>query len=359
MSDKAQAKPCKGVIRWAVAMLAAVAMLFWLVWTYPLLRSRVVMSVYSAQQLSASVLKECGMDIRIPIADGWYPRILVFNADGFAAWSGIDARMTVLYTFGAFDIKTRASLLYDPASDKYSAFYGAYAVRKEDGVFGFGEDGALNLGEITQAVRYDDTQLVLASLGCKEPVFEVERTDTMPDAICAGSGGWTRIDAALRVSGTAHAYREDKLAYLQYGAPPPYAGEDFAVTQMSGRVYAKYFSEFDCTVMMYCLAPGMETVDECRRCRKRRFWRYSKSATTWAAMSMSSFAGMSATPGMTRLHRDIGISTFLAGLSAMARAMRGVISPSMPLAAMMPRPPTMTSASRALKQTAFSPVAHS
>ena len=42
-----------------------------------------------------------------------------------------------------------------------------------------------------------------------------------------------------------------------------YAGDDFAVTQMSGRVYAKYFPEFDCTVMMYCLAPNMDTVDEC------------------------------------------------------------------------------------------------
>lgn len=263
MREKAEGKPRKNVIRWAVAILAAAAVLFCLVWAYPILRSYLVMGVYSAQQLSASVLQECGMSIRVPIADGWYPQMLVFNADGFAAWSGIDACMTVLYTFGAFDFGTRASSLYDPTSDKYSAFYGAYAVRKEDGIFGFGEDGTLNLDEITQAVRYDDTQLVLASLGCEEPAFEVERIDATPDAVCAGSGGWVRIDAALRVSGAAHAYREDRLAYLQYGAPSPYAGDDFAVTQMSGRVYAKYFPEFGCTVMMYCLAPNMDTVDEC------------------------------------------------------------------------------------------------
>lgn len=263
MREKAQKKPRRSVIKWAVVILAALAVLFCLVWTYPLLRSHVVMSVYSAQQMSASVLRDCGMSIRIPVADGWYPRMLVFNADGFAAWSGIDARMTVLYTFGAFDLKSRVSSLYDPVSDKYSAFYGAYAIRKNGGIFGFGDDGALNLDEITQAVRYDDTQLVLATLGCSEPVFEVERIDTTPDAVCAGSGGWVRIDAALRVSGVAHAYREDRLAYLQYGAPPPYASEDFAVMQMSGRVYAKYYPEFDCTVMMYCLAPGMDMVDEC------------------------------------------------------------------------------------------------
>ena len=263
MREKLRKIKRRSVIRRAVAILAAAAVLFCLVWAYPILRSHIVMSVYSAQQRNASVLRECGMDIRIPIADGWYPQMLAFNADGFAAWSGIDARMTVLYTFGAFDIKTRASLLYDPASDKYSAFYGAYAVRKEDGVFGFGEDGALNLDEITRAVRYDDTQLVLASLGCSEPVFEIERIDVTQDAVCAGSGKWVRIDAVLRVSGAAHAYQEDRLAYLQYGAPPPYAGEDFAVTQMSGRVYAKYFPEFDCAVMMYCLAPSIKAVDEC------------------------------------------------------------------------------------------------
>jgi hypothetical protein len=32
---------------------------------------------------------------------------------------------------------------------------------------------------------------------------------------------------------------------------------------MAGRVYAKYFPEYGCTVMMYCLAPSWETVDRC------------------------------------------------------------------------------------------------
>jgi hypothetical protein len=261
--DKAQKKPHWSAIRRAAAILAAMAMLFCLVWTYPILRSHVVMSVYSEQQMRASVLKDCGVDIRIPIADGWYTRMLTFNADGFAAWSGIDTRMTVLYTFGAFDLGARTSSIYDPASDKYSAFYGAYAVTKNGGIFGFHEDGALNLDEVTQAVHYDDTQLVLASLGCSEPVFEVERIDVTPDAVCAGSDGWVRIDAALRVSGAAHTYRENRTAYLQYGAPPRYAGGDFAETEMVGRVYAKYFPEFGCTVMTYCLAPSIQTVDEC------------------------------------------------------------------------------------------------
>ena len=95
MREKAEGKPRKNVIRWAVAILAAAAVLFCLVWAYPILRSYLVMSVYSAQ-VKRQRTAECGMSIRVPIADGWYPQMLVFNADGFAAWSGI-ACMTVLY----------------------------------------------------------------------------------------------------------------------------------------------------------------------------------------------------------------------------------------------------------------------
>jgi len=252
-----------GVMRRVIIILIIAAVLFGIVWTYPMLQSGVVMSVYSAQQMSDSVMKDCGVGIQIPIADGWYPKMLAFNADGFAAWSGIDARMSILYSFGAFNLATRTSSLYDPASDKYSAFYGAYVVKKNGGVFGFNEDGSLNADDVTTAVRYDDTQLVLANFGCDAPMFGVKEIQTTQDTACAGSGGWTRIDAALRVSGAAHTYKESKTSYLQYGKPTQRVDKDFAETDMTGRVYAKYFSEYGCTVMMYCLAPGLETVDRC------------------------------------------------------------------------------------------------
>lgn len=263
MTEKTRKKAGAGVIKWAITLLVIAAVLLGMAWTYPMLQSDVVMSVYSAQQMSASVMKDCGLSVRIPIANGWYPNMLVFNADGFAAWSGIDARMTVLYSFGAFDMWTRTSSLYDPASDKYSAFYGAYTVEKNGGVFGFNGDGSVNVDEVTAAVRYDETQLVLANFGCDNPVFEVTDIQMAPDAACAGSGGWTRVDAALRMSGAAHTYKENKLAYLQYGKPVRQADKDFAETDMAGRVYAKYFPEYGCTVMIYCLAPAQETVDKC------------------------------------------------------------------------------------------------
>lgn len=252
-----------GIIGWLYIAIVAAAELFALVWLYPMLQSSVVMSVYSAQQMERSVMKECGMAVDIPIADGWYPQMLAYNADGFAAWSGIDARMTVLYSFGAFDPAMCTSSLYDPDSDKYSAFYGAYVVKKDGGIFGYNEDGSLNLDEVVEAVRYDDTQLVMANFGCRDAVFNVQDIQVSPDAACAGSGGWTRIDAALRVSGAAHTFKEDKMAYLQYGKPMQPVTVDFAETDMTGRIYAKYFPSSGCTVMMYCLAPERDTVDAC------------------------------------------------------------------------------------------------
>ena len=252
-----------GVIRWIVAGLVLAADLLAFVWLYPLLQSHLVMGVYSVKQMEQSVMRECGMGVDIPRGDGWYQQMLVFGADGFSAWSGIDAAMTVLYSFGAFDLPARTSSLYDPASEKYSAFYGAYVVKKDSGAFGFDGNGALNMYEVTAAVEYDYTRLVMANFGCEEPVFGVSDMTTLKNAVCAGSGGWTRIDAKLHVNGAAHTYREHKLAYLQYGKPMRATGPDFAETDMTGRVYAKHFAEFGCTVMMYCIALDTETVDEC------------------------------------------------------------------------------------------------
>lgn len=263
MEGRKKGPGAAGIVRWAVALLVIAAEAFGLVWLYPMLRSYTVMSVCSALDYRESVLKQNDFMIRIPTGMGWYPQMLVYNANGFADWSGIDARMSILYSFGAFDMATRTSSLYDPASDKYSAFYGAYAVQKDGGVFGFYDDGSLNMDEVTAAVRYDDTQLVLANFGCGDPVFGVNTYDVTPDVEYAGAGGWTRIDAAMTVSGAAHNYKESKLAYLQYGWPTQPVEEDFADTGMTGRLYVKYFPEYDCTVMLYIIAPDAVAIESC------------------------------------------------------------------------------------------------
>ncbi|MFA5676350.1 MAG: hypothetical protein WDA65_07480 [Christensenellales bacterium] len=233
------------------------------IWFYPALQSYVVMSIYSETQNKSSVMRDNGFAIEMAAGEGWYPFVLTYNATGFFNWSGIRADMSILYGFGAFDAATRTSSLYDCKSDLYSAFYGAYAIKKNDGMYGFFNDGTLNLDEIIKAVEYDYTQLVLRGFGCENPVFIVEEFNTKSDIIRADSGGWTSIDAKMRVNGAAHNYKENKTAYLQYGRPAQPANEDFALITMTGRVYAKHFEEYGCTVMLYVMAEGLLTVDGC------------------------------------------------------------------------------------------------
>ena len=233
-----------------------------IIWFFPALLSYGVMSVYSATHHNTSVMKQNGFDIKMVSAEGWYPFVLTFNADGFSAWSGIQADMSILYCFGAFDNGARTSTLYDPQSRFYSAFYGAYAIKTYEGVYGF-SDQALDIDEVITAVRYDYTQLVMRNFGCISPVFSVKEYSVYDDISHAGSDGWTRIDALMTLNAAAHAYEENKNAYIQYGRPPRYEGEDFPVIEMAGRVYAKFFDEYGCTVMLYVMAPDWLTVDEC------------------------------------------------------------------------------------------------
>jgi hypothetical protein len=243
-----------------VSILLFIALLiFW--FFYPL-RSMIVMSVYSGQQSEKSVMAENGFSIDMPSGEGWYPFVMTFNADGFSAWSGIDAEMSIMYNFGAFGVFTRTSSIYDINSDRYSSFYGAYVVKKNGGAFGFNEEG-LDIGEITAAVEYDYTQLVLSAFGCAEPVFTIDDYDTEEDAYIAGSGGWTKIDARITASGCAHEFISDKTPYLQYGPPMGKTEEDFAPVSLYGRVYAKYLEEYGCTILVYVIAPNEKAAEEC------------------------------------------------------------------------------------------------
>jgi len=248
--------------RWIVlvVLLIIVVHIFW--FFYPL-RSYVVMGVYSGQHSRESVMKQQGFTVDIPSGKGWYPFMLTYNADGFASWSGIDADMTILYDFGAFDAGTRTSTIYDPQSDKYCAFYGAYVLRIDEGVFGFTDDGNVDMDAVTCAFEYDYTQLVIEGFGCDVPIFAVDDYTVESGVDYAGFDGWTRIDAGLTVSGVAHNYQESYTAYLQYGPPTQAVHEDFAVTQLTGRMYLRHFEEYGCTVMLYALAPQADTVEAC------------------------------------------------------------------------------------------------
>jgi hypothetical protein len=236
--------------------------IFW--FFYPL-RSLLVMSVYSGQMSGESVMRKNGFTVDMPSGEGWYPFVMTYNAAGFRDWSGIDADMSIMYNFGAFDMLKRTSSIYDTKSDKYSAFYGAYIIRKNGGEFGFSDGGEINTNEIETAFKYDYTQLVMSAFGCTDLVFEVTDYDIKNDVHIADCEGWTLMDAKLRVNGAAHNYNGDKTPYLQYGIPMEKVQKDFAEIELYGRIYVKYLEEYKCTIMIYVMAPAEKTISDCDR----------------------------------------------------------------------------------------------
>ena len=244
----------------ACALLVAALLIFW--FFYPL-RSYIVMGIYSGQHSANSVQKQHGFSVDIPSGAGWYPFMLTYNAQGYSAWSGEDADMSILYNFGAFNALTRTSSIYDVNSDKYSAFYGAYVLHKNNGKFGFSDDGAVAMAEVESAVAYDYTQLVIAGFGCGDIVFDAGGYELQPGTSYAGSEKWTRIDADITANGVAHTYKHDHQAYLQYGPPMNATQQDFTPVSLKGRLYIKYIKDYDCTVMLYVIAKDANAVDAC------------------------------------------------------------------------------------------------
>ena len=236
---------------------------FFLFWFFYPLRSFVVMGVYSASHEKESVMQRSGFEINMPSARGWYPFVMTYNADGFSRYSGLDAQMSIMYNFGTFDLADRTSLLYDKDSDKYSSFYGAYVVKENGGVYAFDEAGGLDIDELSLAVKYDYTKLVIEDFGCEDPVFSLEGYETQNDISFAGTDGWVKVDASLLVNGAAHNYDGYKTPYLQYGRPMQEYDEDFEIMKAFGRVYAKYFEEYGCTVMVYVIAPSRQAAEKC------------------------------------------------------------------------------------------------
>ena len=243
-----------------ISLILVALALFWLF--YPL-RSLVVMSYYSNDHAKQSVMRQSEFEIDIPSGKGWYPFVMTYNASGFGSFSGKGAKMSIMYNFGAFDFATRTSSLYDKQSDKYSSFYGAYVVQESNGVYGFSGGGEIDLTEVSLAVEYDYTKLVIRDFGLDSQTFEIGEFVIEEDVTYAGSSGWTRIDAVMISNGAAHNYDGYMLPYLQYGRPMEDVEIGFEVLPLYGRVYTKYFSEYDSTIMIYVIAPSTDAVNVC------------------------------------------------------------------------------------------------
>ncbi|MBT7122858.1 MAG: hypothetical protein HN948_07595, partial [Clostridia bacterium] len=214
----------------SVVAISLILVALALLWFYFPLRSLVVMSYYSNDHAKQSVMRQNEFEIDIPSGRGWYPFVMTYNASGFTSFSKQGAKMSIMYNFGAFDFTKRTSSLYDKQSDKYSSFYGAYVVQEDGGVFGFDDDGSIDLSEVSLAVEYDYTKLVIRDFGCDNQTFEIGDFVIEEDVAYAGSTGWTRIDAVMVSNGAAHNYDGYMLPYLQYGRPMDTVEIDFEVT---------------------------------------------------------------------------------------------------------------------------------
>ena len=58
-----------------------------------------------------------------------------------------------------------------------------------------------------------------------------------------------------------------RRSYLQYGIPAYDVPEnkDFQPVKMKGRIYGRYFEEWDTSVFFYILTPGKKTLEKCDR----------------------------------------------------------------------------------------------
>ena len=272
-----------------------------------------VMSVYSGVHERQSIMEEKGIELSIPGGGAtseadWYPFVMTFNpsAESFCRFIGeANRELTILYNFPAFDLRRGkgCSRLYDPTSPYYNAFYGAYLVtdtadlsetgdpsladtadvsgtERQEGAaaggkvssrarppFGFRADGSLDLAKTGLVPQYDFEQLVLRDFGLRAQDMQfdwsVQTVQTVDGFL--GYDGWSCVDADLTVSGAFHRAHSFRQSYLQYGTPKydAYSDDPFAPVNMCGRIYARYFSEWESSVFFYVMAPSWEVVDSC------------------------------------------------------------------------------------------------
>lgn len=259
----------------ALIILAALAAFIWSPFSnYGI--SLAVMKVYSGINERDSVMAEKGFDIEIPGGGAteekdWYPFVMTYNPkEAFGRFTGEPAlELSIMYNFPAFDMAKGCSRIYDPDSKYYNGFYGAYAVSGEtsEGVpYGFDADGGLEVERAAQVPEFDFKKLVLGDMGidASDMIFDWSVDAVSEKESYAGSAGWTRVDASLTVNGVYHHRKEFHRNYLQYGSPDfEHDGEDFEPVDMKGRIYAKYFDEYDCGVFFYILAADEGVLKAC------------------------------------------------------------------------------------------------
>lgn len=240
---------------------------------FALFRSMAVMLPYSSWHKSRSVQAEKGFEIDIPggmstAESDWYPFVMTFNDDaGFRNYTGNDsASLTIMYNFPAFSLLKGCSRLFDPSSQYRGAFYGAYITSGNGEPYGFC-GGAPDADKIAGIPEFDLKYLVLGPFGLdpEDMIFDKSLISSQDGVSYAGYDGWSRFDVGIKTNSPVHKFSRFDQSYLQYGIPAFESEDDFAPTDMYGRIYAKYFDKSSTGVIFYILAADPAVIADCDR----------------------------------------------------------------------------------------------
>lgn len=200
----------------------------------------------------------------------WYPFILHHDASySFSKYTKRNLSCMILYSFGSFDFFKGSSNLYNPNSSYQGAFYGGYAIfdhNRQNPPYGFYTNGNLNIKEIEAIPLFDQTRLVLPSIGCSQEKIKFESVITAMknDIPYINREDWTRIDAMIKTNAPTHSYKDKNIGYIQYGKPHKKFNidKDFPIISLKGRLYIKYIKEFNGTFIFYIMAKDQNILDE-------------------------------------------------------------------------------------------------
>lgn len=245
--------------------------IFILFLSFPYLKSLFVMYFYSQYQEQNSIMAKNNFSIKIPGGTitkekDWYPFVMTFHDKNISSFINENIGLTILYNFGAFE--DGRSLFYKEGSDYFSAFYGAYVIESKDKnkTYGFHKKGKIIKKEIMKIPSHDLENLVLKGIGCSNAEIAFRPIDSPRKIDYLSYEDWTIIDSIIISRSPLHKLKGNHLTYLQYGKPPKnYQGEDFSPIELYGRIYCRYFKEYDVTILLYILAPDFDVVEKTDR----------------------------------------------------------------------------------------------
>ncbi len=242
---------------------------------YYTLRSYIIMPLYSHYHMKNSLINKNNIKIHVPNGTStkqkdWYPFVLCFNDnEGFSKYSNKNLSLTILYNFGHFNVLSGSSSYYTPQSQYFSSFYGAYLVKNNqepESSFGF-NNRKININELSSIPQYDQTKLVLPSIGCPQSkiAFNYYIRKIKYNVNYINLKNWVKIDCDIITNSPIHKPNNSNSGYIQYGIPQVnyYNNKDYPIINLKGRLYAKYIDKYKITLIFYILAPNYKTLVEC------------------------------------------------------------------------------------------------